>query len=163
MKQIFYMLSLMLLFSCNTQKESARTGSTSITRPQMVIYKTKQDYASKLHIQMNARKTKIKGFPAPSDLKLGSELRVPVKLNKGYYFDRRGISASSVFIDMDYKTYAGQNKAPSVETLKKLIIDKDPFVEMYACPNVSYRTSKEELNKIVESNFSGCTRIKLKH
>lgn len=158
MKIITYVLAISLLWSCSTTKERTELIGT-VQRPQ-IIYKTTQDFSNNVPIQMNSERTKITGFPAPLDLSVNGELQTPIALEKGYYYDRRGISTNTVFIKMTYLEYSKLKSAPAVKELMEMIIEKYPFSEMYSCSSLNGSSSLEDKNAIVKSGFKDCKKIK---
>lgn len=166
MKQIIYLLALSLLWSCSTKKEAVKSSSKAITQTQFqaqapqIIYKTKANYSQLVPIQMNAEKTKIVGFPAPSDLKSNGELQIPIALDDGYFYDRRGLSKNSVFLNNSYAEYAAFSKTPSLAELKAWVLDEDPFLEIYSCPQLKQGSDLESMNALVQSDFKNCNKIK---
>ena len=124
-----------------------------------IIYKTKNDYSQNIPIQMNKEKTKITGFPAPSDIVINGELQTPLKLDNDFWYDRRGISANTVFLKITYKEYSKLKKAPTSQEMMQMIIDKNPITEMYSCPDLKPRSDIETINQLIKSNFSNCKKI----
>lgn len=166
MKHIIFLLAISLLWSCSTTKEVVKSSSEATTQTRVqaqapqIIYKAKGDYSQLVPVQMNTEKTKIVGFPAPSDLKSNGGLQTPIALEDGYYYDRRGISKNSVFLNKSYSEYAALVKTPSISDLKAWILEKDPFLEIYSCPNLTAGSDLETMNALVESGFKNCNKIK---
>ncbi len=127
-------------------------------KPQ-IIYKTKKNYSQNVPIQMNKERTKITGFPAPSDLKINGELQTPIALDQDYFYDRRGISINTVFIKMTYEEYSKLKKAPSTDELMNMIIEKNPMVELYYCPDLKQGADVKAMNILIKDNFSECKKV----
>ena len=127
-----------------------------------IIYKTKNDYSQNIPVQMNKEKTKIVGFPAPSDILIDGELQTPLKLDKDYLYDRRGISFNTVFLNITYKEYSKLKKSPSTSEMMQMIIDKNPIIEMYSCPDLKPKSDIETINQLIKSNFSNCKKYQNK-
>ncbi len=155
-KIIIIILSISLFWSCSSTKE--RTVIKGVQKPQ-IIYKTKKDYSQNVPIQMNKEKTKITGFPAPSDLKINGELQTPIPLNNNYLYDRRGISINTVFIKMTYKEYSKLKKIPSTNVLMNMIIEKNPMVELFYCPDLKQGVDVKTMNALIKNNFPECKKI----
>ena len=156
-------LSLALLIttaSCTTgsslaQKNSNETATAqqavNITAP-VLIYKTHKDYSNLVPVTLSDGGTKVISYPAPTDLMANQK---PTKLKKGYLLDNRGISRNTAFISLSYEVYSKLKEAPSLAELNDLIVDRDPFKELYNCGNRNqYKDLVPELNKIiVEKKF----------
>jgi len=108
---------------------------------------------------MNKEKTKITGFPAPSDIQIKGELQTPIQLDKGFLYDRRGVSLNTVFLKITYKEYSKLKKAPSVDEMMNMIIDKNPMVELYYCPELKKNSDAEILNELIKEGFPECKKI----
>jgi hypothetical protein len=164
MKNIIYIVLAISLIACSSKKEATTEKSENTAQVQMlaqtIIYKTKKDFSQLVPVQMNKERTKIVAYPSPKDLMKSGELQTPIVLDKGYYLDRRGVNTNTVFINMTYEAYAALKKAPPVSEMKELIVEKDPFVEMYVCPDLKQNASVEEMNKVVASGCKSCKRIK---
>ncbi len=155
-KILIYSLIAVTFIACSTTKK--RPKLVGIIRPQ-IIYKTTQDFSKNVPIQMNNEKTKITGFPAPSDLKINGELQTPIKLEYGFFYDRRGISINTVFLKITYEEYSKLKKSLSVKELEQLIIDKNPFSELYYCPNLKQGLDIKTMNSLVKEGFPECQKI----
>jgi len=120
---IFLGLIFTLLVSVN-----AKVGRPG---PHAVVYKTKADYSKYVPVTLSDDKSKIVSYPAPQDVFTNGKLALPTALPHGFWLDNRGIGPNSCFIKITYEDYAKLPQAPSPEDLYKLIIDKEPFTEMY--------------------------------
>jgi len=126
-----------------------------------VIYKTKADYSDNVPVILNADKSKIVSYPSPSDLFVNNKLVKPVKLNDGYWLDRRGINRNVAFTSHTYSDYAKREKAPSISELMKSIIDDDPLLELYNCKkHLKVSEDIKKVNALVVDGFEGCEKIK---
>jgi hypothetical protein len=108
---------------------------------------------------MNKERTKITGFPAPEDLIINGELQTPIKLNDGFYYDRRGVSSNTVFIEMTFEQYSKLKTAPSTSELKQMIIDKNPIIELYNCPSLSQNSDIKTINRLIQEGFPKCKKV----
>ena len=108
---------------------------------------------------MNKEKTKVIGFPAPSDLRIKGELQTPRKLDDEFLYDRRGISINTVFLRMTYKEYSELKKPPSVEEMTLMIIDKNPMVELHYCPELKQNSDSKIMNELIKEGFPECKKI----
>jgi hypothetical protein len=107
---------------------SSRVGRPG---PHAVVYKTKADYSKYVPVNLSDDKSRITSYPAPQDVYTDGKLALPTPLAHGYWLDNRGIGPNSCFIKITYEEYAKLPQSPSPDELYKLIIDKDPFTEMY--------------------------------
>ncbi len=159
MKKVFYFLIVLLSVSCASSKKNSEANSpeqvgglVGIPGPSAIVYKTTGDFYNLVPITMNAEKTEIVSYPSPKDIYYKGELALPTKLNRGYLLDNRGLSANSVFINLTYEEYSKLKKAPSIEELSEMIVEKFPFKEMYNCGLRSkYKDEVKELNKLINT------------
>lgn len=129
--------------------------------PQAVIYKTTKDYYYHVPVIMNNSRTEIVSYPAPQDLYYNGKPAYPTRLANGYLLDNRGIGAYVAFLSYTYEEYSKLGKTPSMKELKEHILDKYPLTEAWNCGLRSqYKDEVNELNRRIESGFSGCKPIK---
>lgn len=127
-------------------------GAPSITAP-VVVYKTKSDYSKKVPVTLSADKSRIIAYPAPEDIRRGNgSYTYPTPLKRGYLLDNRGIGPNTAFLKVSYEEYAALTENPSLEDLKSWILDADPILEWYRCPDL-HRTAaiEAELNRIINN------------
>ena len=157
MKLKLSILSAALILLLMSLKLPVGKPAAFITGPGTIIYKTKADYSKNVPVTLSADKSHIVSYPAPQDLYFRGQLAYPIALAKGFLLDNRGISVNSAFISLTYEEYAKLPSAPSPDELYKMIIDKDPFTEMYNLGSRShYQEATEEINELIEKH-------KLKH
>ena len=103
-------MALLTISGCNTPKPGQivappfETGpGTAETVPNAIVYQMNGDYAGYVPVTLNADRTAIVSYPAPSDI---NEASAPIKLAEGWYLDRRGITPNSAFLDYTYKEYS---------------------------------------------------------
>jgi hypothetical protein len=125
--------------------------------PPTIVYKTKKNYDKNVAIYLSEDKKRITGYPHPSDVSARS---YPTVLKKGYLLDNRGIGKNTAFISMTYEEYAALKNVPSPAELDSMIIDRDPIKVMYHCGNRGGYVDTDDLNKLIDSKFKGCRRIK---
>lgn len=101
--------------------------------PPLIIYKTRGDYQFLVPVTLNPEKTAVIMFPAPTDLLYEGRLAIPENLDQGYLLDFRGINQNTAFLHITYEKYSQLEKAPTPAELYDLILDKDPFTEIYIC------------------------------
>ena len=129
-KSIFFGLILVAIISAYGRQPEAMkmVGRPS---PQAIVYKTKGDYTKYVPVTLSEDKSKIVSYPAPQDVFTNGKLALPTQLAHGFLLDNRGIGPNSAFIKITYEEYAKLAQPPSPDELYKLIIDKEPFTEMY--------------------------------
>jgi hypothetical protein len=116
------------------------------------VYKTRGDYSSLVPVALNAEKTAVVSFPDRSDICGKQEEVRPTGLHNGYLLDNRGISASTVFLDLTFEEYCGLAEELTPQGLLERVADFDPFTELYDCGNRAQFTSLVEgLNSIIDA------------
>lgn len=149
---------LLVLLSCKTKKSVVSDGTVQeyITKPGIIIYKTKADYFKNVPVSLSEDKSTLVSYPAPSDLKLNdSLLRYPIKLKDNYLLDNKGIWINVAFLSITYKDFAALQKSPTVDKIMEMVIDKDPIIELYFDKDKSLDSLKNEelinyLNKLID-------------
>lgn len=101
--------------------------------PHVVIYKMKNDYSRNVPVTMDASRRRIAAYPAPSDLRRGDGLALPVPLIRGYWLDNRGVGERTAFLSYTYEEYARLDSAPSMAELMAAIVDSDPMEAVVDC------------------------------
>jgi hypothetical protein len=119
--------------------------------PHAIVYKTKADYSKNVPINLSEDKTKIVSYPAPQDLFYQGKLATPTALIHGYLLDNRGIMPSSVFLKITYEEYSNLKVQPTEAELMNMIIDKNPFTEMYDLGSKATLDEKE-INTIIKKH-----------
>ena len=164
------LLLILSSFSCNnnqTRKEKPKTDQEETdvvpkAGPPVIIYKTKVDYTKNVPVVLNEEKTAVVSYPDKRDVKKGGEFSYPGELNDGYLLDNRGIDKNAAFISLTYEEYYNLDKTPDSEQLFGMIIDKDPFTEIYHCGSrFDFKDLVPELNEIISSgDLSKFTKLK---
>ena len=154
-------ITLTALFS-GCHSSSKNTKPSGVTGPGVIVYKTTDNYFFHVPVTLSQDKKTLVSYPAPSDLMVNGELALPVKLEGGYLLDRRGINENSAFLKWTYYEYSRLDHTPKPEELMRMILDTDPFTEMYRCGKKSeYEDLIPELNEIIKGNkLSGFSRLK---
>lgn len=86
--------------------------------PRAVAYRMSGDYADNVPVTLAADGS-LQSYPAPSDI---HESLRPIPLSGGWWLDRRGVSARSVFTRYTYAGYAALEEAPSPAQLLEAVI-----------------------------------------
>ena len=122
--RIFTFCGLAVLFSCTAGKNTSDKKNNYAAGPSAIIYKTKNNYYDK----------------------------IPVTLNEGYLLDNRGITKNTAFLNITYEEYSKKAETPSSSEMLNLIIDKEPFLEIYDCGNrYQFKNAVEELNAAISN------------
>jgi len=154
---------VLLVVACKPNKQIAAkmeisaNATRSLVNKPTVVYKTTKDFSDFVPVIMNAERTKIVSYPAPTDLSLNSK---PTKLKNDYLLDNRGISENVVFLNYTYEAYINLKIAPSFVEMQKNILEKYPLKEMFLCGS-RYRFKEEvnELNALIDAGFPGCKKM----
>jgi hypothetical protein len=118
-----------------------------------IIYKANADYAKFVPVTLSDDKTKVISYPAPQDVFTGGKLALPTELIRGFWLDNRGIGPNSCFIKITYEDYSKMTQAPSPDELYQLIIDKNPFTEMYDLGSLhDFKNPKSDINHIIKKH-----------
>jgi len=106
-----------LFYSC----EKAKDEDTTI---QIYKFKVGQDYSNNVPVELSVDKTKITSN--------SSELneRWPVKLISGYYLNG-SMGVNTGYLSLSIEEYNSNDIVPSVDSLNKLLIETDPYLEYY--------------------------------
>ncbi len=127
------MLLLPLFLGSGCSKKTAEIESPEVvmipanrvimdSRPYAVlkatVFQMSGDYANNVAITLNSD-GKVAYYPAPSDISASS---APVNLGGGWWLNRQGISANSVFTKYTFEEYSKLQKAPTPEELKEAVI-----------------------------------------
>lgn len=162
MKVYFSALFIILISVCcksnNSVKQQVKNKDKSefipqyIPGPQVLVYKTKNNYNNLVPVLLSEDKSEIVSYPDPGDLLIGNTYSFPTVLNNGYLLDNRGIGKNVAFLKLTYQEYS-KLQSLSLEELYGYILDKDPLVELCDCGNKTAFTSVEEqLNELIDNN-----------
>lgn len=132
------------------QTTVATSADVSYTGEQTIVYKTRGDYSKFVPVTLNEAKTEVVSYPAPTDVYRGGTLAYPTVLTNDYWLDNRGISSNTAFLNITYDDYSKFNHAPSLTAMLEMVIDKDPFTEIYNIGSRSRFTNEvNEINDII--------------
>lgn len=113
-------------------EDIVRDGATPAFLPRAVIYRTNGDYDDRVPVTLDATRTSIVSYPAPTDITSAS---VPLVLADGWLLDRRGgISVNSAFLDWTYAQYAAMSHTPSIAEIMSHIIPEARVTAIRALP-----------------------------
>ncbi|MBP5614922.1 MAG: hypothetical protein J6X35_12360 [Bacteroidales bacterium] len=128
-------------------------AQSGMPEPPCIIYKTRKNYDANVAVGLSEDKSRIVSYPHPKDVFTRGELCTPLKVARRYRLDRRGIGPNTAFLSITYEEYSKLEKAPSIEELEAMIIDRNPFKKMYRCPISNPEQCLDELNKLIRK---GC-------
>jgi len=160
-----FILMVMSTLSCsrNVNPEQSQTnqsdqgkmvsGKKSNAGPPVYVYKTRNDYFDKVPVTLSKQKEKVVSFPGIKDVKTGGEYTYPIRLENGYLLDKRGIDENTAFLKLTYEEFSTLPETPDAENLYDMILDKDPFSELYYCGSrFDFKDLVPELNQIISEN-----------
>jgi hypothetical protein len=157
MKQITFffliLISILILMpGCKPKEQvAAIKGRPVLANAPVIVYKTKLDYSMQVPVTLSADKSALVSFPAPSDVYYGGDLAYPVALVNGYFLDRRGIDVNSAFTKWTYYEYSRLSGTPSVKDIFNMMLDTDPFLEIYHCGDrTKFDDIETELNSAIK-------------
>lgn len=121
-----------------------------INTPQRVllkatVFRMSGDYADNVAVTLNADGS-LAYYPAPTDLTENSK---PLDLGGGWWLNRQGISAKSVFTKYTFEEYMKMKDAPSPAEIKAAVIPGAKVTDMQQTPYMA-SDAMEKLNDIRE-------------
>lgn len=166
MRKILPIIVLALLvMGCKTNKQAVKIDGMVTNTPESVVenptvvYKTIRDFSDFVPVIMNAGRTKILSYPAPTDLSVNSK---PTVLKNGYLLDNRGITEHVVFLNYSYEAYMAMKEAPTMDEMLKNIKEKYPLKELILCGSrYRFRDLEKELNALISAGFPGCKKVNI--
>lgn len=147
---------ILVTVGCKSNQTLTNSGSAL---PHLIIYKTKSDLYDKVPVILSSGKESIISYPDKNDISYNGNYRLPTRLKKDYLLDNQGITINTAFLSISYYQYEKIDKINPLQ-LYNAIIDNDPFETIYDCGPINSYHSLKDVNAIIESNFSGCQRIK---
>lgn len=111
--------------------------------PHATAFKMNGDYARNVAITLKPDGS-LAYYPAPSDITTQSS---PINLGNGWWLNRQGISANSVFTTYTFEDYALLKKAPSRKELLKAVIPGSAVTEIEELP-FTLEEATEQLDSI---------------
>lgn len=152
------------MFSCKSGKNVSEINNNMLTSDveQTIIYKTIRDFSKLVPVTMNADRTQIVSYPAPTDLIHNGKPALPVQLINGYLLDNRGIGTNVAFTSYTYEEYAALSEAPSMKVLLSKVIEKYPLAEMYFCGRRDSYKNIDALHQLIGNGFPGCQKAEIR-
>lgn len=98
--------------------------------PNATAFRMNGDYADNVAVTLDANGNLLY-FPSPTDI---TENSIPLNLGNGWWLNRQGIGANSVFTKYTFKEYMELPSTPSIQELKASIIPNARVIEMIELP-----------------------------
>lgn len=159
------LLGTLVLFisACCARKQPSVTfirPSSAKTLPTTIIYKTKANYSMLVPVGLSADKKEIVSYPDPKDVKNDSGFYYPTALKDGFWLDNIGVGVNTAYLGLSLKEYSQLSGPLTLSEMMAMLVDANPFVEMWNCGNRGI-VSVDELNElIVNKNIEiRCKRI----
>ena len=138
-----------------TNQNPAVVSAIQSVPASVIVYKTKRDYSGLVWAYLSPDKTEVIAYPAPKDIL--SE--VPVALHNGYYSGV--LNQNSAIINLKISSYAKLPNPLTPIQMYSLIVNKDPFSEMYNCGQNGTDTDPAHINTLIDTNklSSECDKV----
>ncbi len=158
----------LLLTSCShhavptSSPADPQMKAAGVTSPHCIIYRTRSDYSRNVPVTLSADKDKIVSYPDIRDIYYNGKLSEPTFLADSFLLDNRGIGPQVAFLSYTYEEYSKLQATPPATDLMKMLLNKDPLVEMYQCGLRSqYTDIEKELNTLITSGkLNTCKKLK---
>jgi hypothetical protein len=127
---LFFILTC-FLESCRDKKKDEGD------KPPTSVFKLRGDYINNVVVCLSDDKSRITCFPAPVDPNGNPDIK-PLLLDSGYYWDNCGVGLNSAYLSVtksEWKTMINEHGFPSKDSMMKLVLDPDPFLELYSDDN----------------------------
>ncbi len=136
--------------SCKPKQTVAVKGKPVLANSPVIVYKTKLDYSQHVPVIMSPDKQEVISYPAPIDVYFNGDLAYPVALENGYLLDKRGINENAAFTKWTYYEYSRLSKTPSIQDINRMMLETDPFIEIYYCGTRNdFKDLEADLNEII--------------
>ena len=134
-------------------------ASTASPPPRAVVYKMSSNYEYHVPVTLDAGKTRLISYPAPSDVTPNT---APVKLIDGYYLDRQGVNVNTVFLKWTRDEYSNLTKTPSKGDILENLMPLSYIADIVSLPMSINEALADtaEVNKLIREGFPGCRIIK---
>jgi hypothetical protein len=135
-KKWFLIIAVVIGFSsCKKDEKIVNVDPKLSPMPKTVVYKLRSNYIQNVCIGLNVDKTSILCYPSNVD-PCGNQLYTPYAMNNGYMFDVcTTYGLNSAFLKLTKTEYQNVWNQLTLDSLYKLILDKDPFIEYYVDEN----------------------------
>jgi len=146
---VIIIISIYILQGCEWL---VKPGPCDTTGP-VIVYKTKQDYFNKVTVQLSNDGKKITGVPDWSN----AESLKPIQLEDDYLLKRMNGDA---FLSITIEEYCNTYYEWPTQDLLDLVIDTEPYTEIYECCECT-EGDTSLINILIRENRLGeCENIK---
>ena len=141
---------IFLCFSTSCAVQAPGPGAA--TAP-VLVYKTKKDYRNRVSVMLSEDKKTITAYPALSDV----PFQKPFELADGYLLKRM---VGNAFLSLSIEEYTGSTHKYTADELLELVVDIDPYLELYDCSNCS-EGDTASINFLIRKNkLSRCKSLR---
>lgn len=145
-------LMILLLLSGIVCGAESLNAQENMPEPPCIVYKTKKNYDANVAVGLSPDRTRIVSYPHPKDVYTRGTLCTPLKLARNFRLDRRGIGPDVAFLSITYEEYARLEKAPSMDELEAMVIDRNPVRKMYRVRISRPEQQLDELNRLIRKD-----------
>lgn len=132
---------------------TVREGRTPAAIAMARIYKTNGDYRDKVPVTLNADRSALVSYPAPTDLRTG----LPVTLADGFLLDNRGVGVNTAFTRWTYSEYEALAAPPSPAEIMANLIPEARVTEIYEMPFASGTPdAAARCDSLIRAGLPGC-------
>lgn len=156
-------LAAILMAACSSQKPQAQAPasapqSSAALIPDAVIYRMNGDWNQYVPVSVNSTRTALTSFPAPSDI---TPDQIPIRLDDGWWLDRRGIGPNSAFTSYTYAQYAALPQAPRPAELLNSIMPGSGVTEIVVLPLKLQQAQADipAVNRLIRDGLPGCKQV----
>lgn len=150
--------------ACKTQKPEALAAqpaamtaapTPSALLPDAQIYRMNGDWSQYVPVGVNADRSALTSFPAPSDI---TPEQAPVKLADGWWLDRRGIGPNTAFTSYTYTQYAALPATPRPSQLLHSLMPGAEVTEIVTLPMKLQQATADipAVNKLIADGLQNC-------
>lgn len=105
-------------------------GSEAMAMPEATAFKMSGDYADRVAVTLNSDGS-LAYYPAPTDITANS---TPVELGDGWWLNRQGLSANSVFTKWTFDEYSAMDRVPTRAEIISAIIPGAQVTDFMTLP-----------------------------
>ena len=142
MKTIFFLTILILIVGCE---------KGAVDDMGMYLYKTKDNYSDRVVVELSNEKSKVLNVFAPEE-----QDTWPMSLTNDYWLNGVYGANETAYLSLTNTQYNENPSAFSKDSLYKLIVDSDPFIEFYTKDDggIFYHNGLDtiKLNNMIRNN-----------
>lgn len=131
------------------------SGSVSnVVAPNIIVYKTVRDYSGLAWVYLSADKSQVISYMDPADILN----QLPTQLHNGYYSGVLNMNTAIINIKID--AYSKMPHPLTPTQLFSLIVNNNPFSEMYDCGSKG-KIDTDHINTLIDTNalVTECTKV----